>query len=265
MAVLANLSFEDAGVNPGEADGWTIVLTTTGAVADFSGGTGNPRSIESYVHGWANDPLLTGITGGTGATFSGNLISPAESVEDYAKWVSIFYRTSISGGVAAEFGNAATTEEFVFGWPGADFEDAIPDDDPDEKEDYDANWPGDPLLTTISGGTAAAFNTPGGTAAVESYTHTFQDVAFTVDIGANDFVCQSAHGLTSNQKGEILSTGKRPGGVPAGVYLHVIVVSSTRFQVSVAPGPGGAVTLSDIGYGEHRFKVDRAKYWTEVE
>jgi len=264
MPAPANLSFETAGASPGLADGWTTTVVSTGDVADFSGGSGNPRSVEDYNHGWDPNPLVVAITGGTEGTFNGNLITPANDVEDYNRWVSLFYRTEMTGGTQGQFDGGLPVENYNDGWPGDPFLDEITNPT-DFKEDYDEDWPGDPLLTEISGGTTATFNTPGGTATVEEYEDTFADVVFVVDLANNRFVTSTAHGLTSNQLGEILTTGKRPGGVPPGVYLHVVVVSPTTFQVSVTPGPGSAVTLTDIGYGQHRFKVSRAQYWTEVE
>lgn len=262
MAAPANLSFETAGVSAGTADSWTTGTTSTGEVADFSGGSGNPRSVEDYNHGWPPNPISIEISGGTPGTFNGNLITPADSVESYNRWVALTYRTEVTGGTQGQFDGALSTEDYEYGWPGNDTEITNLDF---FKDDYDQDWPGDPFVTEISGGTDATFNTPTGTATVEEYEDTFADVAFVVDLANNRFVTSAAHNLTSNQLGEILTTGKRPGGVPPGVYLYVIVVSPTTFQVSVAPGPGSAVTLTDVGYGEHRFKVSKAAYWTEVE
>lgn len=264
MAVPANLSFETAGVGAGVAASWTTSTTSTGEVADFSGGSGNPRSVENYNHGWSPDPIVIAISGGTPGTFNGNLITPADPVESYNRWVSLTYRTELTGGTQGSFDGGLPTEDYQDGWPGTPYESEITNPT-DFKEDYDEDWPGDPLLTEISGGTDAVFNTASGTATVEEYEDTFADVTFVVDITNNRFVTSSAHGLTSNQLGEILTTSKRPGGVPPGVYLYVIVVSSTTFQVSVAPGPGAAVTLTDVGYGEHSFKVSKLSYWTDVE
>jgi hypothetical protein len=262
MAALANLSFETAGASAGLAADWTASDASSCEVVDFSGGTGNPRSVEDYRHGWPGNPLVVGITGTT-ITFSADLISPPLDVEDYARWKTPFFRTELTGGTAVSFDGALTTEEYGYGWPGDPYEDAI-SGSPLLEDEYDTGWPGDPYVTTISGGTAIAFDTPSGTSTVEDYDDTFADVPFAVDLANNRFVCQSAHGLTSNQRGEVLSTGKRPGGTPSGVYLYVIVVSPTVFQVSLASGPGTAVTLTDVGFGEHRFKADRTKYWTEV-
>lgn len=263
MPAPANLSFETAGASAGLAASWTTTTTATEVVADFDDGSGVPRGVEDYSYGWPGNPLVLGISGGTVGTFDETFITPPKTIEQYDRWQTVF-RTDISGGIAGQFDGALVMESYEAGWQTGSFTTEFAPGPPDVFEDYDTGWPGDPYVTTISGGTAALFNTPGGTSTRESYEHTFADVPFVVDLSNNIFVCDNAHGLTSNQKGEVISTGKRPGGVPSGAHIFVIVVSPTTFRVSAAPGPGTAVTLTDVGFGDHVFKADKTKYWTDV-
>lgn len=265
MPAPANLSFETAGASAGLAASWTTTTTATEAVVDFDNGSGQPRSLEDYDFGWPGDPFVTAIGNGTVVTFDENFITPPKSIEQYDRWQSAIFITNISGGIATEFTGALTVESYESGWQTGSFTIAFVSQTPTIFDDYDTGWPGDPYVTTISGGTAVAFNTPTGTATLESYEHTFADVQFVVDLANNRFVCDTPHGLTSNDKGEIITTGKRPGGVPSGAHVFVIVLSSTTFQVSAAPGPGTAVTLIDVGFGDQAFKADKTKYWTDVD
>lgn len=266
MAAPANLSFETAGISPGLAASWvTLINAPVTLVADFDDGTYGPRALEDYSFGWPTTPFVTAITSGDRATFDGDWISPPKDIEQYDRWESLTFRLNLTGGIAAQFDGALTRESYEYGWQTGDFADDFSGGAPDLFEDYGTDWPGDPYVTTISGGTAALFTTPSGTATVESYEHTFADVPFVCDITNNRFVTGTAHGLTSNQKGQVVSTGKRPGGVPAGTHLYVIVVSPTTFQVSAAPGPGSPITLTDVGFGDQAFKADSAIYWTDVD
>ena len=268
MPAPANLSFETAGASAGLAASWTTTITATEDVADFDDGSGVPKGIEDYSYGWPGFPLDTTIgIGSATATFDETFITPPKTIEQYDRWQAATFRIDLTGGIAAQFDGALTMEDYSFGWQTGSFTSEFAPGPPDVFEDYDTGWPGDPYQTEITlggGGTEGRFDTPLGTVAIESYEHTFADVPFVVDLSNNIFVCDTPHGLTSNQKGEVISTGKRPGGVPSGAHIFVIFVSTTTFRVSAAPGPGSPVTLTDVGFGDHVFKADKTKYWTDV-
>lgn len=263
MTSPANLSFETAGASPGLADSWTDTETSSEYVGSFAD-SGGPYAVENYSVSWpGEDGYALAFAGGTVAQFDGDFISPPKNIEQYGRWLGPFFFTVISGGTAGQFDGALTIEDYSLFWTGS-YVIAI-SGSPDIFEDYSTGWPNDPYATEITSGTAAAFNTPSGTSTMESYENVFQDVPFVVDLSNNIFVCANPHGLTSNDRGEIISTGKRPGGVPAGANVFVDVVTSTTFRVSAAPGPGSPVTLTDVGFGEHVFKADKTKYWTDVD
>ena len=265
MAAPTNLSFETAGVSAGLASGWTTVLVAgAGIVGSFDGGSGNPQAVESYETGWLDDPpyLLT-ITGGTGGTFDSNFITPPVSIEQYRRWEAVTYLLVIQGGLAGQFFGLATVEQYDGGWIEDPYVRAI--DEPIAFTDsYDTDWIPDTYVTEISGGVAGTFRTPSGTATVESYEHIFANVPFAVDVTNNTFITDDPHGLTSNQRGQIVTDGKPPGGAQGGIHVYVIVINPTTFKVSVSPGPGIPITLTDTGFGNHAFKADDAIYWTDV-
>lgn len=265
MAAPTNLSFETAGVSAGLASGWTTAtVSAAGIVGSFNGGASPPRAVESYEAGWLDDGayLLT-ITGGTQGSFDSNFITPPVTVEQYRRWEATSYLLEIQGGTAGQFFGFATVEQYDGGWIEDPYVREI--EDPIAFTDrYETGWIPTAYATTISGGTAGTFRTPSGTATVESYEHIFANVPFAVDLDANAFRTEDPHGLTSNQKGEIVTDGKPPGGAQGGIHVYVIVIDIYTFQVSVSPGPGTPITLTDVGFGTHAFKADETIYWCDV-
>jgi len=114
-----NLGFEDAGLAPGLAAGWTLVHL---ASAEEIAGYGSPeRPQEDFERGWSNDSFLLGL--------APTAVEPAlfdegpESVEDFEEgWAqNEFFLRELASAAAADYDPGAGTklvEDFEELWAG---------------------------------------------------------------------------------------------------------------------------------------------------
>lgn len=188
---FTNLSFEDPGAQPGEADAWTFSFTSS--FAEFAGfdSAGEEEEVEDFEERWTGlDTWLLAHTSTASASFLTSLTPVA--YEDFANlWTGVpgWSLTLVSSQLALFYEGVTDNEfeDFFAGWPAdpeasgywglafADFTtvSAASFDTagtPEPREDYEELWTG--LSTwslTLGAVTAASFDSAGTPEAVEDY------------------------------------------------------------------------------------------------
>lgn len=262
---IANKSFESAGAGPGLAAHWTVTINYAGdIVADFHLPDG-PTSSERFIPGWSNDDYLTAITSGVAASFDAGLVATLPQYEAFGRWVDGTlkkYQSTIAGGTAAEFvgpSGTLTEDGFEQDWSNTPYLTVVTGST--IIDNLNTGWGNTSYLTTISGGVSALFE---GGVAYEDFDPLQADLLFVVSPSTPNTLVSVGHGLTSNQKVTVLTTGIYPTGLAKNVIYYVNVVSADTFRLSSISGPGASVTISDYGTGDHTIHVDPAEFWTAV-
>lgn len=115
MAAPINLSFEDQGANPGEADGWTATYVSTArGLASFPLGAGQAQAVEDFEQGWDNDDFLftMGPTDKAAAVFDGPPLPQAQTFEDFEEgWGAYFFESPPTAAAVFAFGESAESFE----------------------------------------------------------------------------------------------------------------------------------------------------------
>lgn len=264
---LSNKSFETAGASPGLAANWTVTISYSGdLVATFTLPDAYTTSSERFIPGWSNDDYLSTITGGVAATFDMGLVPTLPQYETFGRWVGGTlkkYQTTIAGGTAAEFvgpSGTITEDGFEQDWSNTPYLTTVTGST--FTDNLNTGWGNTSYLTTISGGTVALFE---GAVAYEDFDPLQGDILFVVSPSTPNTLVSVGHGLTSNQRVTVLTTGIYPDGLAKNVIYYVIAATADTFRLSSIAGPGASVTISDYGTGDHTIHVDPAEFWTAVE
>jgi len=117
VAAPINLSFEDQGTNPGEADGWsTVYVSTARGLASFPIGPGQWQAVEDFEQGWQNDDYSFAFELGDTAAAVFDAPLPAQVFEDFEEgWGGTYFFTGPPT-ADATIGFNDDVETFEEGW-----------------------------------------------------------------------------------------------------------------------------------------------------
>lgn len=273
MAAFANLDFEQSGVNPGDALGWTRnAHTTAESIADFGDGGG----AETFERGWlSNDTFVFGFAPGT-LTLAGypSLAGPVghESFEQF--WASNEnFAFALGGDVAAELGAPGGAERFETGWSNDAFSFVLGGATPGRfdpgalpVEAFEGGWQTNQAYKFAFSGigvdlVGATYDNRGFT--VEDFDAVAFDVPFTAD-SATDVLTAAAHNIATGTQVLVLPdpAGLAPAGGLALNQRVYFVVNTTVNTLKLSLTSGGAavdVTASGTGL----LRLDPRFFWNE--
>lgn len=257
--VATNLSFEDAGVGQGSADGWTT--TTAGAAQEYPSierGDGLLVAWESFS-GWAAgqaDYRFTGFDGGD---------TTAAALETFQAWLTGqdeyraagFESGDTSGGATEGFGAWVTgMGDYRFGG----FE---PGDTTAAALETFAAWvinqaeyraafdPGDTSTATFQLG-------PGATGETETFAACRSDVAVQ-STASSTTIAATGHAFLVNDPVQLTANGPLFAPFQKGITYYVkTIVASVSVTLAATPG-GSAITATETGEGT--LIGDPAYFW----
>ena len=270
-----NLSFEDAGSEPGEADGWTFAGSdSVYAVAVFAEGSEVPNSVESFEGGWdGNEADLFSLPEESLTAALFDQIVPYETFSpswddggDVWSWSRVAEAAaSFYQGISGEtFGNGAVP------WNGgtclAQFEES--DLSSAGLENFESGWRScedDLSAFAPEDLEAATFGAGRLTDSVEDFEHVCGAFDCYADPATDRICTYVAHGL-SDWTAIVFEAvgGALPVPLQAGrVYWTLPTIITDVFQVA-AQYEGAAIDLLDAGSGTIRFRGAPSGWWGDV-
>jgi hypothetical protein len=275
MTSPANLGFETAGTNAGEALHWTFAsLATAEVIADFDGGSGGPRPQEGFELDWSNSPYLFAFGGGdtTAAIYAVGIVIPPPAAENLELgWDNgDTYLFEMGPSIGAEYGAG-----------------------PINQENFEQEWSNDGYLTAMAGtvvanfaqGTAyenfdewdwmtylTSFAWPPGTGttaasydgaapqAFEDFEQTKLPVIFTADPSTDVFTTPVAHLQVNGDKVNVQSDEILPLGLSPKNDYRVISATTFTFQLSTIIS-GSAQDIGSPGGGQMTVTGDKSVLW----
>lgn len=275
MANIDNGGFETAGATPGEADAWTLSITSTsGVVAAFNGGAGASISLEQFDIGWNTSVFLYDPVDGSPGTptiFSDSTPTDTESFDDWNDGKP--YALDVNTGVSMEFTGdspplVVLLESFDEGWNTAAWT-AEPAEGTVFEDNFDTGWDTAAWDDDVSTGTDAMFDE--GTNDTESFEDAWPDTLFIADDATDLCTAPSMPSFgppADDFKVTILTTGAYPGGIVENqvYYLRNVTPSGGGFTFNLSKTAGGSsINITDAGIGSHYIHADPATLWTRFE
>lgn len=281
MATFANLGFETAGTDPGEAGSWTSAFTgTVQAFGDFSGGApAAPSPTEAFESGWSsNEDYLSVLAGGDVTLGQFNTGDDATAFEAFeVEWSNDTYQFVITTSAAPPFtGATGDAEHFNTDWSNDDYSTTLGSGDvtvgefiylvsgmtsaTHPYEAFEGEWDkNQDNLSTLGGGdvTVALFDE--GATAYETFAAVLAPFAFSVSSATFQ---AAAHPLSNGDRIRFTGPGL-PAQIVVGLTYFVVNKATNTFQASLTFG-GGAITVSDSASTTMRVVGDPAVYWTEA-
>lgn len=286
MPEILNGSFETAGATDGEAQSWTVTISTAlGAVMAFTGAS-EPNfsnvlvdtriSIEQFDYGWGTDGYLLDPADGDAGPFmifDAGTFTPTDT-EQFDNWNNGKpYMFDVNTGISMEFapdvpGQALSLEQFDEGWNTADWT-AEPAEDVVFEDSFDTGWSTDTWAEDVTSGTEAMFD--GGASDTESFENAWPDMLFFADAESNECTAPTMPSFGPPPDGfpvTILTTGGYPGGLIENRTYYLKNVSAFgggfTFELSLTNG-GATVNITSAGDGSHYLHADPAQFWTRFE
>lgn len=281
MATFANLGFETAGTDPGEAGSWTSSFTGgVQAFGDFSGGApAAPRPHENFEAGWSsNEDYLSTLASGDVTLAQFNTGDDATAFEAFeVEWSNDTYQSVITTAAGATFTGALDAESFQSGWStNEDYLSTLASGDVTVGqftyavsgmssalqgfEAFEGEWDKnqDNVSTLGSGDVTVALFDEGATA-YETFAAVLAPFPFSLD---SDIFQAAAHPLSNGNRVRLTGPGL-PSHIVVGLTYYVINKTSNTFQVSLTLG-GSAVVGDGSSSTSMRVVGDPAVYWVEA-
>lgn len=271
-APFANLSFEIAGSEPGDAQDWLTEFV--GTAFEFAA-YGTPSvAYEGYEAGWLNDAYLQALDDVEAASYAfKNTRQAWESFESLWDGNDAYLR-ALAAKEQAAYGTALTgVEGFEVEWGSNEaFLTALDAVAAGSSEPFETGWNQTGYKTEFVGvGTdlSEASYDPGGTPqTVEDFEEVKRDQAWSPAVATpTDTIYCLGHGFDDDDAvtvyGNVADSGvgQLPGPLREGRTYYVIKVDANKLKLSLSAG-GAAITLTDAGIGQLFLKANPDIYWT---